>query len=83
MGGCPSKEWKERGPGYPRLSEFPFSAPALATIFRGYFAFTFVTPDDLLTILKMALSIDERFGFLLLYPSYEVSDFYLGEFASH
>ena len=41
-------------------------------------------PDDLLTILKMALSIDERFGFPLpLYPSYEVSDFYLGGFASH
>jgi hypothetical protein len=39
-------------------------------------------PDDLLTILKMALSIDERFGFPLpLYPSYEVSDFYLGGFA--
>jgi len=30
-------------------------------------------PDDLLTILKMALSINERFGFPLpLYPSYEV-----------
>jgi hypothetical protein len=30
------------------------------------------------------LSIDERFGFPLpLYPSYEVSDFYLGGFASH
>jgi len=41
-------------------------------------------PDDLLTILKMALSIDERFGFPVpLYPSYEVSDFYLGGFASH
>ena len=41
-------------------------------------------PDDLLTILKMALSIDERFGFPFpLYPSYEVSDFYLGGFASH
>ena len=33
-------------------------------------------PGDLLTIPKMALSIDERFGFPLpLYPSYEVSDF--------
>jgi hypothetical protein len=41
-------------------------------------------PDDLLTIPRMALSIDERFGFPLpLYPSYEVSDFYLGGFASH
>jgi hypothetical protein len=41
-------------------------------------------PDALLTILKMALSIDERFGFPLpLYPSYEVSDFYLGGFAPH
>ena len=40
--------------------------------------------DDLLTILKMALSIDERFGFPLpLYSSYEASDSYLGEFASH
>jgi hypothetical protein len=35
-------------------------------------------------LLKIALSIDESFGFpLLLYPRYEVSDFYLGEFASH
>ena len=33
-------------------------------------------PDDLLTILKMALSIDERFGFpVSLYPSYEVLTF--------
>src|SRR5215469_6713083 len=41
-------------------------------------------PDDLLTIPRMALSIDERFGFPLpLYPSYEVSDFYLGGFTSH
>src|SRR5215469_15746723 len=33
-------------------------------------------PDDLLTILKMALSIDERFGFPFpLYPSYEVLTF--------
>src|SRR5215472_8663160 len=33
-------------------------------------------PDDLLTIPKMALSIDERFGFPLpLYPSYEVLTF--------
>ena len=33
-------------------------------------------PDDLLTILKMALSVDERFGFpFLLYPSYEVLTF--------
>ena len=36
-------------------------------------------PDDLLTIPRMASSIDERFGFpLSLYSSYEVSDFYLG-----
>src|SRR5215472_16693147 len=33
-------------------------------------------PDDLLTILKMALSINERFGFPLpLYSSYEVLTF--------
>src|SRR5215472_350465 len=33
-------------------------------------------PDDLLTILKMALSIDERYGFPFpLYPSYEVLTF--------
>ncbi len=41
-------------------------------------------PDDLLTTLKMALSIDERFGFPVpLYPSYEVSDFCLGGFGPH
>ena len=41
-------------------------------------------PDDLLTILKMALSINERFGFPLpLYSSYEASDFYLGGSVSH
>ena len=55
-----------------------------ANVFRGYFAFTSLRPDDLLTILKMALSINERFGFPLpLYSSYEASDFYLGGFASH
>ena len=41
-------------------------------------------PDDLLTILKMALSIGERYGFPLpLYPSYEVLTFTSVGFASH
>ena len=41
-------------------------------------------PDGLLTTLKMALSINERFGFpLSLYSSYEASDFYLDGFTSH
>jgi hypothetical protein len=40
-------------------------------------------PDDLLTILKMALSIDERFGFLS--PSIQTARFLIlpGGFASH
>ena len=42
-------------------------------------------PDDLLTILKMALSIVcKSFGFpTLYYSSYEAPDFYLGGFSSH
>ena len=53
-------------------------------IFRGYFAFTLLRPDDSLTILKMALSIDE--SLVSLSPSIQATrlpDFYLGGFDSH
>src|SRR5215472_1416017 len=55
-----------------------------ASIFRGYFAFTSLRPDDLLTILKMALSIDE--SLVSLSPSIQATrlpDFYLGGLDSH
>ena len=55
-----------------------------ASIFRGYFAFTSLRPDDLLTILKMALSIDE--SLVSLSPSIlatRLPDSYLGGFDSH
>ena len=52
----------------PKISAFG------ATMFRGYFAFLSLRPDDLLTILKMALSIDLRDSVSLL-PSIQATRF--------